>query len=251
MKAVIPAGGYATRLYPLTEFQPKHLLPVVGKPILAYVIEKIEKIDEVDEILIVTNDKFYPHFKNWLENFSSSKKIKLITDHTKSNSDRLGSLGDINFLLEEEQVDDDILIISGDNIFDFELLGMHKKFREVGESVISLYDVGTFDEARKFGVVEKDKDNKITGFIEKPDEPKSTLCSIGIYFYPKKVIGLLKDYLEAGHNKDAPGYFLEWLHNEISVYGYVFEKKEYDWFDIGDLAGYSSANRIWENKVEQ
>ena len=102
MKAIILAAGYATRLYPLTKDKPKPLLEIAGKPIIDHIMRKIEKIDEIDKIFIVTNDKFYGHFEDWLSEFKSNKKIKIINDKTTSNEDRLGSLGDVNFVIDRE-----------------------------------------------------------------------------------------------------------------------------------------------------
>ncbi|MAF37005.1 hypothetical protein CL622_07860 [archaeon] len=249
MKAIIPAAGYATRLYPLTEFQPKHLLPVVGKPIIAYVIEKIEELNVVDEIVIVTNEKFYHHFKSWARNFKCSIKIKVVNDRTTSVDDRLGAIGDMKFGLTKAEIDDDLLIISGDNLFDFSLVEMHQMFVEKQKSVISLYDVRTFEAASKIGVVELDRDDKIVGFVEKPKHPKSTLGSIGIYFYPKIVIKRISEYLELGNNPDAPGHLLEWLYKKEDVYGFIFDKRDYEWFDVGSLASYQEANKVWDVKV--
>tara|TARA_Y100000310_G_scaffold336055_1_gene419608 strand:- start:527 stop:1285 length:759 start_codon:yes stop_codon:yes gene_type:complete len=250
MKAIIPAAGYATRLYPLTEYQPKHLLPVVGKPIIAYVIEKIEKIEAVDQIIVVTNEKFYGHFLNWLSHFKSSKPVKVVNDGTFSADDRLGAIGDIKFVIENEKIEDDLLIILGDNIFDFELLEMYQTFVNEGKSVVSLYDVRKFKEATKYGVVELDGSSNLVGFVEKPENPKSTLCSIGVYFYPRNVLPLFDEYLNSGNSPDAPGYFLEWLYKQTEVIGFTFDKKEHDWFDIGDIACYGEANQIWESKVQ-
>ena len=138
MKAVVLAAGYATRLYPLTKDQPKPLLEVAGKPIAEHIIRKIEEVDEVDEIFIVTNNKFSEHFSKWVNSFSSSKKITVVNDQTMSNEDRLGSLGDIQFVIEKHNVEDDILVVAGDNLFEFSLaiLPYSKYFLLFNKSVI-------------------------------------------------------------------------------------------------------------------
>ncbi len=102
MKSIILAAGYGTRLYPLTLNQPKPLLEVAEKPMVEHILSKIEGVDDVDEIFIVTNNKFYNHFVEWLKSYSSNKKIKIVNDMTKSNEDRLGSIGDVSFVIEKE-----------------------------------------------------------------------------------------------------------------------------------------------------
>jgi len=109
------------RLHPLTENQPKPLLNVGDKSILEHIVDKLQETEKVDEIFIVTNHKFYPMFNEWLNDYNSKKKIKIINDGTLSNEDRLGAIGDLNFVLNEEKIDDDILMIAGDNLFGFDL----------------------------------------------------------------------------------------------------------------------------------
>ena len=252
MKAIIPAAGYATRLYPLTQFQPKHLLPIVGRPVLSYVIEKIEAIPEIDEIIIVTNNKYYKYFLLGMQGYKGRLPIKVINDGTTSNENRLGAIGDIKFVLDKEGIGDDILIIAGDNIFDFDLVKMHKFFLTIPEpkALVSLYDVKSIDEAKKYGVVKTNGDGKITSFVEKPEKPTSTLASTAIYFYSKRVLPLIGKYLKEGNSPDAPGHFLQWLHKVRPVYGFVFDKEKHDWLDIGDLKCYELANTLWESKMQ-
>ena len=130
MKAIILAAGYATRLYPLTLNKPKPLLEVAAKPIIEHILFKIEKIKEINNIFIVTNNKFYAKFASWLAVYESKKKIKIINDKTSSNEDRLGAVGDIKFVLEQEKLNDDVMIIAGDNLFEFSLSGPVKIFKE-------------------------------------------------------------------------------------------------------------------------
>ena len=232
MKAIILAAGYATRLYPLTKNKPKPLLRVVGRPIVDHIINKIEEIGEIDEIFIVTNDKFYNHFVGWLAEFKSEKKIRIIDDKTTSNKDRLGSLGDVNFVIEQENIKESIMIVAGDNLFEFslkEFIGYHNKHNK---SVVALYDVLDKELAKQYGIVSVDENNKMVEFEEKPTEPKSTLASTGIYIYPPHVLPMLDEFVKKYENTDKAGNFLEWLHKKEHVYGYITKE---NWFDIGTL----------------
>ena len=242
IKAILPAAGYGTRLYPLTKDKPKALLDVANHPMIEYVIDKIKELNSVDIIYIITNDKFYQSFLDWSNKFNSDISIKIINDGTTSNETRLGSIGDINFLIEKENIDDDIIIINSDNIFTFSIIDMLNSFKVNNTPLMSAYDVKTIDEAKKFGVPELDENNKVIGFEEKPDTPKTTLISTGIYLFPKNTISLIKKYLDQGNSPDTTGGFIIWLHKETDVYCHPF--KEGSWFDIGDLKCYEEANEI-------
>jgi len=230
LKAILLAAGYATRLYPLTKDRPKPLLEVAGKPIVDHIIKKIEEIEEVDDIFIVTNAKFYNHFQGWLAEFKSDKKIKIINDKTTSNEDRLGSLGDVNFVLEQENIQSSVLIVAGDNLFEFSLKDFMESHKKHNKSAVALYDVQDIGLAKQYGVVAVDENNKMVEFVEKPDVPKSTLASTGIYIYPPHVLPMLKEFVNKYKNSDKAGNFLEWLHKKEHVYCYITDEK---WLDIG------------------
>ena len=198
----------------------------------ANIIKKIEEVEEIDEIFIVTNAKFYKNFKEWSELFKSKKKIKVIDDKTKSNEDRLGSLGDVNFVIEKENIKEDTLILAGDNLFYFSLKDFLESRKNPDKSAVALYDVKDKELAKLYGIVAVNKNNKIIAFEEKPAEPKSTLASTGIYFYPAYILPMLREYVKKYKNSDKAGNFLEWLHKKEEVYCYTTEE---EWFDIGNL----------------
>ncbi len=253
MKCILPCAGYATRLYPLTEAQPKPLLKIAGKPMIEYVIDKVLEVKGIDAMYIVTNNKFYGNFKEWAEAYAlhldaMNVKLKILNDGTLSNDDRLGAIGDISFVIEKENLDDDILVVLGDNLFEFSLKEMHQKFRHIGHTVIALYDVKKIEEARRFGIVLADENMRIVDFEEKPAKPKSTLASIGIYFYPREIIKLLPGYLAEGNSKDAPGKFPEWLHKRKPVHGHVYDSAAHRWFDVGSHESLREADEYHKRK---
>lgn len=245
MKAIILAAGYAVRLYPLTRNTPKPLLPVNKKPIIEYIVEKIKTIKDIDKILIVTNGKFYKHFKDWrAKQKTKNIKIKIINDKTTSEDDRLGAIGDINFVLKKEKINDDVLIIAGDNLFDFDLKKFHAFFNEK-DAVMALRKVNDKMLLPKYGVAKINKNKRIILFEEKSPKPKSNLAATGCYIYSKKTIKHFKHYLKNKMNKDAPGHFVAWLVRQMPVHGFVFKE---NWFDIGDLESYKKADKIYRRK---
>ncbi len=239
MKAIIPAAGYATRMYPLTENTPKGLLNVAGKPMIERVIAKIAAIKEINEIFVVTNAKFFKSFSGWQKKFKSKIPIKILNDNTKSNEDRLGSIGDIYFVIEKQKISDDIIIINSDNLFTFGLVEMFGFFKKKKGPVIGTFDVRTVEQAKKMGIPEVDGNGKVVGFVEKPPQPKTTLASIGIYLYPKNIVLMFKKYLDEGNSPDKTGEFVEWLHKRRDVFTFAFDKPEDKWFDIGSIEMYN------------
>lgn len=240
MKAILPCAGYATRLYPLTLNKPKHLLKVQGRPIIEHVINKIIELREIDEIFIVTNEKYYPNFKEWLNNFKCNFPINLLNDKTTSNEDRLGQIGDIQFVIETEKINDDVILVSGDNLFNFSLTEAYNSFKKEGKILNALYDVNSIESAKQFGIAIINENNKLIEFQEKPPEPKSTLASLGIYFFKKEHLPLLQNYLSKGNSPDKMGYFMEWLIKNHEPKGYVYKEK---WFDIGWIEALKEARR--------
>lgn len=245
MKALILAAGYATRLYPLTKEYPKALLEVRGRPILDYIVEKIDGIEDIDEIIVVTNRKFILHFKKWLSRKKAHhKRVTLVDDLTKDNTTRRGAVGDISFVIKKRKIKDNLLVIGGDNLFDSGL----KEFLcfssyRARHPVIGAYDIRNIKEARKYGLIKLDKNQKVVDFQEKPKRPNSTLVAMCLYYFPASRLGLIKEYLSEsrGTNKsDATGLYIDWLRKRLAVYGFVFGGL---WYDIGDHKFYSKARQ--------
>ncbi len=241
--AIVLAAGYATRLHPLTEDTPKPLLKVAGNPIMEHIIHKFENLN-VNKIYIVTNDKFYQNFVDWLHNFDAKTPIEVVNDGTKSNEDRLGAMGDIHFVIKNKDIKEDMVVIAGDNLFELSLQEVANIFNKRKKNLIVLHDVKDKELARHYGVVEV-KDNVIIDFEEKPVSPKSTLVSTGIYMFPKKTIGLIEKYISQGNNPDKAGDFIKWLHKREKVYAYITDKK---WYDVGSLEQFEEANRHFKAK---
>jgi glucose-1-phosphate thymidylyltransferase len=239
MKGLILAAGYGTRLYPLTLDRPKPLVKVAGQAILERLLRKLEKLEHCDEVYIVTNDKFYGMLVKWVGGRVFSVKLKVINDMTRTNEERLGAIGDINLVLKKESPEDDILIMAGDNLFEFDIADFTRFAGEKKQFSVALFDVKDAKLAQRYGIVSVGDDQKIVSFEEKPAKPKSTLASTGIYYLPKSKISLLNEYVKTGLVKDAPGNFVKWLSENDMVYGYVFTE---GWYDIGDKVSLEKAD---------
>src|SRR5438874_3007845 len=171
MKVVILAAGYATRLYPLTMTQPKPLLPVAGKPMIEYVLDNLAPIGGLDRIYIVTNAKFAGHFQKWSDEYRATKArfdFTVVNDGSTDDSNKLGAIGDLHLVLTREKVDDDIIVVAGDNLFSSTLEGFGKFCRAKNAPVLAVYDVGNLEEIKKYNAISMDGSDKITFFEEKP-----------------------------------------------------------------------------------
>jgi glucose-1-phosphate thymidylyltransferase len=230
MKCVILAAGYATRLRPLTDDLPKHLLPVGGRPMLDWVLDAVREVQDVDEIHLVTNSRFAPAFEDWAE----ANGVAVHDDGTTSNDDRLGAVGDLRLAIEEAGLEsDELVVLAGDNLFDFSLAGFVEWWRSKPQSAsaVPLHDVGDIELAKQYGIADTAADGRIVGFAEKPAEPSSTLASTLIYLVPPEHVRLVQTYLDEGMSPDNAGSFLGWLARREPVYGYRFQGS---WYDIGD-----------------
>jgi glucose-1-phosphate thymidylyltransferase len=245
MKQIILAAGYATRLYPLTENTPKPLLPVGNRPMIERVIGSTSVIGTIDHTYVVTNNKFAGQFTEWLADYKKAYPDfagTVINDNTTSNDDRLGAIGDLHLVLNQEDIHDDILVIAGDNLITGDLSEFGQCCRDTQESVLGVYDVGSLEEAKKYGVVTVDESGKITSFEEKPVEPQSTLIGVALYYYPRTVIPEIFRYLEEGNNPDQPGRLVQWLFPQQPVHTTIVPG---DWLDIGSKETLEVANALF------
>lgn len=246
MKAIILAGGYAKRLWPLTMTTPKPLLRVGSKPIINYIVESLEKIDEIDHIYVSTNKKFEKQFSHWLKDYSFTKPVEIIIENTNSEETKLGAIGGIDFIIKNTGIDEDCIIIAGDNMFDFSLQEFITFYKEKKGTVMAVFDIVDPSKASLYGIVTLDDQCKVIDFIEKPKDPPSTLVSTACYIFPRDTIKYFSSYLKDGNNKDSPGFFLQWLHKSEDVYGFAFNGQ---WFDIGDKDSLKKARAFIQKKT--
>ncbi len=237
MKAIILAAGYATRLGALTANTAKPLLPVAGKPIIEHIAEKILACEQVDTITVVTNDRFYGDFVSWAAGFGN-KQIQICNDGTVTPQTRLGSIGDVAFVIEKAKLDDDLLIVGGDNLFDENLRDFLTFFEQHGSSIL-LHDVKSVDVARQLGIVTLDENSRIIKFEEKPQHPTSTLAATLIYALKRNHIPLIHKALREGF-ADRAGDFIKYLSEHETVFG---KHLSGSWFDIGSAEQLEQASR--------
>lgn len=245
MKALILAAGYATRLYPLTLTQPKPLLPVAGKPMVEYVLDNLAPVGGIDRVYVVTNAKFAGHFEKWSGDYLRRKPsfdFKVINDGSTDDTNKLGAIGDLHLVLTQENVDDDLIVVAGDNLFSQPLAGFGEVCRSCQAPVLGIYDVGSLDLARKYSTVTLDDSGRILTFVEKPPQPASTLAGIALYYYPRQTLPLIRQYIAEGNNPDQPGRLVQWMCTRTPFYTWQVPGL---WYDIGSKETLEEANRIF------
>lgn len=241
MKCLILAAGYATRLYPLTENFPKPLLEVQGRTILDWLIDDIDTLGAVDEYVVISNHKFAHFFEEWAE--KKAQKITVVDDGTSSNETRLGAVRDIQFAIDALELDDEMLVIAGDNLLNFSLTEFVRYAKEKGTSCIMRYYEASEARLQKCGVVCVDANDRILNMEEKPKEPKSHWCCPPFYFYTKDDAKLVKKGIESGCGVDAPGSYIAWLCTQTAVHAMEMPGKR---FDIGNLESYETVQKEYQ-----
>lgn len=238
MKCLILAAGYATRLYPLTENFPKPLLAVREKTILDWLVDDIDTAGEVDEYVVISNHKYAHHFRRWAE--TRKQNITVVDDGTSTNETRLGAVKDIQFAIESLGLDDDLLVIAGDNILDFSLTKFiaYAKLKQTS-CTMRYYEP---DETRllKCGVVTMDDNDRILHMTEKSPTPATHWCCPPFYYYTKKDAGLVQKGIESGCGTDSPGSYIAWLCTRSIVHAMEMPGSRYD---IGNLESYAEVQK--------
>ncbi|WP_255197084.1 sugar phosphate nucleotidyltransferase [Halorarius litoreus] len=235
MKAVVLAGGYATRLWPITRHRPKMLLPVGETTVIDRIFAGLEADERIDEVFVSTNEAFAEEFEAYIAD-SEFQKLTLSVEDTTDEDEKFGVVGALGQLVDREGVDDDMLVIAGDNLMGFDVSEFIDFFESKGQTTLAAYDVGTLERATSYGVIDVDGD-RVVALEEKPDNPPSTLVSIACYAFPRESLRF-GEYLGDGNNPDEPGWYIKWLVENDEVYAFPFDDA---WYDIGTPQSYLEA----------
>lgn len=247
MKAIVLVAGYASRLYPLTLNTPKALLTLNNVTLLDYLMEKVSELDVIDEVILVSNQKFYQNFIDWKKTYTGNKKITILNDGTTTNENRLGAIGDTEFAIQKLNIDDEIMLLVSDNYFTFSLKDFYNFYLEKKSDCILVTEFEDLEYLGKhFACVKVNEQNQITSMVEKPGGiPDTNIGAYASYIYTKESVRMIKEYLEQGNNKDAPGNFPSWLYTRKPVFAYPFQGECYD---IGTIEVYKSLNEKLSKK---
>jgi glucose-1-phosphate thymidylyltransferase len=221
---------------------------VAGKPMIDYVLDNLAPMGGIDRVYIVTNAKFADHFQKWADDYRANKgkiNFTIINDGSTDDTNKLGAIGDLNLVVTREKIDDDIIVVAGDNLFSESLSDFGRFCREKNAPVLAVYDVGSLEDIKKYNAITFDSSGQITFFEEKPKQPTSTVTGIALYFYPKATVPYLQQYIAEGNNPDQPGRFVQWLYTRTPVYVWHVPGL---WYDIGSKETLEEANRIFARR---
>lgn len=241
MKCLVLAAGYATRLYPLTENFPKPLLKVQDKTILDWLIDDIDSSGSIDEYVVISNHKYAHHFDAWAK--TKTQKVVVVDDGTESNETRLGAVKDIQFTIEKLGLDDDMLVIAGDNLLDFSLTDFVAYAQKKNASCVMRYYEPETKRLLKTGVVTVDENDRVTKMTEKSPNPESNWCCPPFYYYTREDARLVEKGIDAGCGTDAPGSYIAWLCTQTPVYAMEMPGSRYD---IGNLESYETVQKTYK-----
>jgi glucose-1-phosphate thymidylyltransferase len=252
MIALLLVAGYATRLYPLTINTPKPLLPVAGRPMLDYIVDELDTLPDLTGICLISNHRFAGHFEEWASArrlVSPHVPITVLDDGTTDDSNKRGAIGDIQFAIDTLQIDEDTVIIAGDNLFTYRLKDMYDHFMKIRRDLLIAIRVPDKSQLQKLAVATLDGQGKVLRMMEKPSEPESDIAIYATYLYLKETLPLIRKYLEEGNTPDAPGHFPSWLYTRRDVFAYLADG---NCIDIGTPENYKDVTenfpKLWSGR---
>ncbi len=246
MKCLILAAGYATRLYPLTENFPKPLLPLNGKAILDWIVDDIAETGLIDEFILISNHKYYVHFEKWAA--EQPYRVSLIDDGTMSNETRLGAVRDMDLAIRKLGIDDDLLVVAGDNLIDFSMESFIRYGLEKKTSCIMRYYEKERSVLQKCAVMSIDENSRVLSMVEKPAEPQTHWGCPPFYYYIREDLKYIAEGVEGGCATDAPGSFAAWLSDRVPVHAMEMPGNRYD---IGDIESYESVKKTFKGMINK
>jgi len=243
--AILLSAGYATRLYPLTQEKPKALLPLADGVILDAILRSLDTVRELRQRILVTNHRFADQFRQWQR--ARGLDLHILDDHTESAETRLGAIRDLALARKAANPQDDLLVIGTDNLFHWPLSEfVTSAQRNRPAPSIALWQTPSKESATPFGVVRRDPTGRITAFVEKSPQPPSREVALCVYYFPAAMGAMIQEFLDAGGNADAPGYFIEWLVGRGTVFGVMMPGS---WYDIGTRESYDEVLREWRRRA--
>ncbi len=225
------------------------MLEVGERPMIDHLVKKLRVLDPIDELFVVTNDKFHGDFQEWKRGRGFPWPVRILNDGSTEDGEKRGAIGDIHFTVESTNLEGNLIVLAGDNLFDFDLNEMVETFESVEENVVGVFRFDDESKLSRYGIVATDEDGRIVDFQEKPDDPPSNLVAMGMYLFPAEKLSLINDYLESGGNPDEPGWYITWLVENDIAYAHAFEG---NWFDIGDKDSLDQAdNFLTEHSIHR
>ena len=237
VRVLVLAGGFATRLWPLTERRPKPLLPLAGRPMLSYLLGRLPPRAR---ITISTNAAFQSDFEAFIT--AENLQANLRREQAQGETEKLGALGAVAAFLAEYPEPEPLLVLAGDNLFspDAPLEDIFAAMENSPETALLAREVATTQQASQFGVMTCDKAGRVTAFAEKPAQPKSRLVATGVFYFSADALPFLADFA-AQHPDDLGAVIPHLLAKKLPIRAQTMRQGE--WFDVGNFEAYLGATR--------
>lgn len=248
MKAIILAADQASGPHPMPLNRPRALLEVAHRPMIEHTLENLNPVEELNRIYIVTHQRFAAQFERWAERYRQShpdRDIQIVNDGSDGESNSLGALGDLNLVLTSEGIDDDILVMAGDNLFSVNLREFVTFGRLKNAPTLATYDVGNIRHLNEFNSIKTDAQGRITFFEEKSSNPASTTTAVGLYYYPQSSLPLIRRYVEEGNRLGRPGRLVQWMYARTPFFAWDMPGT---WYDISSMETLEEANRVFSRR---
>ncbi len=245
MKCLLLAAGYATRLYPLTENYPKPLLKVGDRTIADRLLDDLSAHTDIREVTVVTNHRFADIFKDWAGK-RMDLHVDVVDDGTSANETRLGAVRDIDLAVQTMDIEDDLLVMAGDNVLDFSLASFIRFARAKNTPCVMCYEENDLSRQKRTAIITIQESGLITSYEEKPAEPEGNLAVPPFYWYRAQDLQRIPEAMRGGGGADAPGSFAAWLSKKTPMYAFRMPGKRYD---VGTLDSYEEVCRIFSGQV--
>ncbi len=261
MKVIILAGGYGVRLQEdiknlestnpqlFKEYKrflgvPKPLLDTGGKPLLARIMDKIERTP-LRDVTIRANDANIDQFSAWKNAYHGNCSITVISDGSPDNKHGQGVFGGVLFMIEQRNIDEDILILAGDTVFDYELTDVLATYEQNKKTTIAAHKERP-EFIRQRGVVQYDDQKRIISYEEKPAEPKSIYAATPTFIFDNDCVRLIKTYMQETTNDNNMGNIVPWLLKKgQEMYVFLTEKEI---FDVGNVESIRLAEEFFKKR---
>lgn len=237
MKAIILSGGFGLRLKTIGKYIPKPLLTINGKPNIDYIIEKAEAFDEIDKIIILVNSRYKDQFFNVASNEMMIKKKQIIVVEEPNTIDKkhdYGVIGGLYWFFKTYTIDDDVMIIGGDNFFTFSLKSMMEKFKKYKKPIVAIYRKKKVkkDELQRLANA-RIKNEKVIEYDIKPKNPKTKNIGTMIYILPKCSQIYIQKLIMEGIKEPTGKIIEKVVKSKVPVYYQLYTEKDGIWIDIG------------------
>lgn len=236
MNVLIPAGGQGSRLRPLTDHQPKPLLPLGDRPILSRIVQAIP---QQFPITIIVTAELWPTFEAWRRDQHPQRDIQIYAEKV-STSGRRGPVAALAECISELNLKGSLLVTMGDSVLPLNFASFTQA-NGGKRTRIAAYELADRRDATRFGVLETGADGVLVGFEEKPSDPRSGCIFTGCCYVPERLLTAIQDIaLEAPAQM---GYLVQGLLRKGEVID--VEKVTGEWHDIGTFTSYLQAHRLY------